>query len=113
MGRPRVKNTLSPEERKEHRRQSNRRNWIEAKFGEGKRRYGLGLVMAKTARTSESWISMVIFVINLARSMRDLFLRWFLWAVETFTGQGKWSKVKVLLLRTGFANICPLNGMIC
>jgi len=40
-------------------------------FGVGKRRYGLGLVMAKTKRVSESWFAMVIFVINVAGANRD------------------------------------------
>ena len=83
LGRPKKKDDLSAEQKREHQEQSKRRNWIEAKFGEGKRRYGLGLVMAKTQRTSESWIAMVIFVMNIARSHRDLFLSHFYWLVET------------------------------
>ena len=83
LGRPKKKADLSAEQKREHQEQSKRRNWIEAKFGEGKRRYGLGLVMAKTQRTSESWIAMVIFVMNIARSLRDLFLSHFYWLVET------------------------------
>ena len=82
LGRPRVKNKLSPEAKREHRKQSKRRNWIEAKFGEGKRRYGLGLVMAKTRQTSESWIAMVIFVINIARHWRGIFFSGLLWALK-------------------------------
>ena len=34
--------------------ESGERNQVEGKFGEGKRCYGLGLVMAKTEETSES-----------------------------------------------------------
>lgn len=83
LGRPKKIDELSAEQKREHQEQSKRRNWIEAKFGEGKRRYGLGLVMAKTQRTSESWIAMVIFVMNIARSLRDLFLSHFYWLVET------------------------------
>jgi IS5 family transposase len=46
------------------------RNGIEGKFGEGKRKYDLDLVKAKTMRTSESWIAAVFFVMNLARWQR-------------------------------------------
>ena len=83
LGRPAIKDQKSPDERRDHREKSNRRNWIEAKFGEGKRKYGLGLVMAKTARTSESWIAMVIFVMNLARQMRILSLSLFVILLKT------------------------------
>lgn len=90
LGRPKIKDQLSPDEKREHREKSNRRNWIEAKFGEGKRRYGLGLVMAKTARTSESWIAMVIFVINIARHWRDLFLCPFFWVLQARFSVLRW-----------------------
>jgi len=113
LGRPIIKNQMSPEEKCEHRKQSNRRNWIEAKFGEGKRRYGLGLVMAKTKRTSESWIAMVIFVINVARQWRELFLCRFFLAVRTIYNLYRWSKGKVKLLRLWFprfSNICCHAG---
>jgi IS5 family transposase len=52
---------------KEH---SRLRNQIEGKFGEGKRKYDLDRVMARTMRTSESWIAAVFFVMNLARWLR-------------------------------------------
>jgi len=82
LGRPKKIDELSVDEKREHKEQSKRRNWIEAKFGEGKRRYGLGLVMAKTQKTSESWIAMVIFVMNIARVLRDLFLSLLFWPFE-------------------------------
>jgi len=77
LGRRKVHDVMSPEAKKLHRDESKLRNWIEGKFGEGKRRYGLGLVMAKTRQTSESWIAMVIFVMNLARRWRELFFSLF------------------------------------
>jgi hypothetical protein len=81
LGRPKVEDSLRGEAKRIHCEQSKRRNGIEGKFGEGKRRYGLGLVMAKTRRTSESWIAMVIFVMNLARAWRELFFSLFFGAV--------------------------------
>jgi len=84
LGRPKKQDELSSEEKREHREKSKRRNWIEGKFGEGKRRYGLGLVMAKTKQTSESWIAMVIFVMNIARVWRDIFLAHFSGSLNGF-----------------------------
>ena len=82
LGRPKKIDEPTAEQKREHKEQSKRRNWIEGKFGEGKRKYGLGLVLAKTQRTSESWIAMVIFVMNIARSLRDLFLSLLLWLLR-------------------------------
>ncbi len=80
LGRPR---NMSEEERKafwKQRRQDARiRNGIEGKFGEGKRKYGLNRIMAKTAPTSESWISAIFFVMNLARWERVLFVSIWNW----------------------------------
>lgn len=82
LGRPKKIDELTPEEKREHKEKSKRRNWIEGKFGEGKRAYGLGLVMAKTQQTSESWIAMVIFVMNIARAFRDIFLSLLFWLLK-------------------------------
>ena len=43
------------------------RNEVEGKFGQGKRRYGIGLVMAKLRETSESWVHMTFVVMNVER----------------------------------------------
>jgi hypothetical protein len=43
------------------------RNPIEGKFGQGKTRYGLGLIKARLQGTSESLVSMIILVMNLVR----------------------------------------------
>ena len=76
LGRPSKSKTL--EEKKHHKLESVKRNRIEGVFGLGKRRFGLGLVMAKTRRTSESWIAMVIFVMNVAAVYRDHIFSYFL-----------------------------------
>ena len=49
------------------------RNGIESPFGVGKRRYGLGRIMAKLRRTAESVIAMQFLLLNL-----DIWVR-FLW----------------------------------
>jgi IS5 family transposase len=68
---------LARKRQKEHDRF---RNQIEGKFGEGKRKYDLDRVMARTMKTSESWIAAVFFVMNLARWLRmSSFLSLFRW----------------------------------
>ncbi|MCJ7813610.1 transposase, partial [bacterium] len=67
-------------ERIRQKAQGRLRNQIEGKFGEGKRKYDLDCVKAKTMRTSESWIAAVFFVMNLARWLRmSSFLSLFRW----------------------------------
>ena len=56
---------------------------VEGKFGNGKRRYGLGRIMAKRADTSESVIGTVILVLNLEKVLRDLFWVIF-WCITNF-----------------------------
>jgi len=68
--------------RRQHRADSRLRNQIEGKFGEGKRKYDLDCVKAKTMRTSESWIAAVFFVMNLAHWLRADFFVPFLKGLE-------------------------------
>ena len=52
---------------------------VEGKFGQCKRRFGLGSIMGKLAVTSESMIAMTFFVVNLLKLLAEflfvLFLR--------------------------------------
>lgn len=50
------------------------RNEVEGKIGTAKTRYGLGKVMARTEATSENWIAMAIFSMNMATALRRLLL---------------------------------------
>lgn len=59
--------------RKRRYREFCERNQVEGKFGESKRCYGLGLVMTKTEKTSDSWIAMSILTLNIAKVMRQYF----------------------------------------
>lgn len=61
LGRPR-KESREQKERQEDYRQ---RIPIEGKFGQGKNRYGLDRIKAKTRKTSEAWIRSIFFVMNL------------------------------------------------
>lgn len=49
------------------------RNTVEGKFGQGKRRFGLGRVMAKLACTSAAQISLSFLVMNLDAALRRIF----------------------------------------
>jgi hypothetical protein len=50
------------------------RNRVEGKFGQGKRRFGLGRIMAKLASTSATQISLSFLVMNLELALQRLFL---------------------------------------
>ena len=50
------------------------RNTVEGKFGQGKRRFGLGRVMAKLADTSAAQISLSFLVMNLELALRQFFV---------------------------------------
>ena len=49
------------------------RNRVEGKFGQGKRRFGLGRVMAKLTSTSAAQISLAFLVMNLEQALKRLF----------------------------------------
>ncbi|MCC3595233.1 MAG: transposase [Microcoleus sp. PH2017_28_MFU_U_A] len=53
------------------------RNLIEGKFGEAKRRFSLGRVMAKLNNTSETSIAITFLVINLSALLRQAFWLFF------------------------------------
>jgi hypothetical protein len=73
---------VDPAERKLMRADELERNAIEGKFGQGKRRYGLGLIRGKLAETSGSMIGMAILVMNLEKLLREVF--WLLWERVSF-----------------------------
>jgi len=81
LGRPPKKtteNTQELQDRKRQRQQDERdRIPIEGKFGQGKRRFGLGLIMTKLASTSESAIAITFIVMNLEKWLQKLFFALF------------------------------------
>lgn len=62
---------------KEQKAKRRQRVKVEGKFGEGKRKYDLNLVMSKRADTSISWVGSVFFVMNIAHLLRVIFLSYF------------------------------------
>ena len=71
LGRPKKITSENLEEIKKRKRQLRKdeidRIQIEGKFGQGKRRFGLGLIMTKLAKTSEVSIMMSILLMNLEK----------------------------------------------
>ena len=53
------------------------RNAIEGKFGQAKRRFSLGRIMAKLSDTAESSIAITFLVINLEQLLQQLFILFF------------------------------------
>lgn len=85
LGRP-SKQNQSIQKRQEY-LDSGERNAVEGKFGEGKRCYGLGRIMARLKDTSETVIALQFLVMNLERRLRVLFYQ-FLKAI--FSGVAEW-----------------------
>ena len=63
LGRP--KKSVNLEEKKQAQLDARIRNEIEGKFGQGKRRFGLNLIMTKLSNTSETAIAISFLVMNL------------------------------------------------
>ena len=67
---------------KRRKQEATQRNRIEGKFGEGKRKYQLDCVRTKRQDTSEHWIAMTFFVMNIAAVLRRYFLARIFWALR-------------------------------
>jgi transposase, IS5 family len=52
------------------------RNQIEGRFGQGKRRFSLGLIKSKLAETAETSIAITFLVMNLEHLLRPFFVFW-------------------------------------
>jgi len=83
LGRPPIQK-LSGYRKYKTRKEQNMRNHVEGKFGQGKNGYDLNRIRAKRKDTSESWISAILFVMNLTKLMTvaikyGYFLVLFIW----------------------------------
>ncbi|GAB1398965.1 hypothetical protein MASR1M66_04170 [Aminivibrio sp.] len=81
LGRPPKDEKKLAEIRRYEREDSGKRNEVEGKFGEGKRKYGLDLIRGKLPETSESMMALQFIIMNLWRMLRDS-LSFFLESVE-------------------------------
>lgn len=83
LGRP-PKEGPTPAQKQITKHDAGERNAIEGKFGEGKRKYGLGCIRARLEQTSESVITLQLLVMNLERRLRVLF-----WLIFVFLFRGR------------------------
>lgn len=77
LGRPPKDEKLLKEQLRKERQDTGIRNAVEGKFGEGKRFYGLGRIMAHLPETSETVIAMQLLVMNLEKRLRLLLFNFF------------------------------------
>jgi IS5 family transposase len=77
LGRPPKDEELLKEQLRQERQDIGIRNAVEGKFGEGKRFYGLGRIMAHLPETSETVIAMQLLVMNLEKRLRLLLFYFF------------------------------------
>ena len=83
LGRP-PKEALSKYQKRKQRKEQGIRNQVEGKFGQGKNAYDLNCVRTRTARTSESWIACIMFVMNLIK-FSQVFLFLLVSLIRNFT----------------------------
>jgi len=80
MGRPSGEADVLKAQKKLERQDEHDRIPVEGKFGQGKRRFSLGLIMTKLAQTSEVAIMMAFIVMNLEKVLAGIiFLLCFAW----------------------------------
>jgi hypothetical protein len=77
LGRPSDEAELLKDQRQLQRQDELDRIAVEGKFGQGKRRFSLALIMTKLAHTSEVSIVIAFIVMNLEKILRGIFLLFF------------------------------------
>ncbi len=70
LGRPVKQTKETAQQRYKKRKKAAERNHIEAKFGQGKRGYGLNNIKARLPETSESWVNAIFFVMNITKLLQ-------------------------------------------
>ena len=79
LGRPKSDPQIVATEKRQFINDQRQRNAVEGKFGQGKRRYGLGLTREKLAVTQGSSIAMNVLVMNLQKLLELLFVLLAFW----------------------------------
>ena len=74
LGRPKSDPELLAEEKRQFLDDQRQRNAVEGKIGQGKRRFGLGLIREKLAITQGSTIALNVLVMNLEKLLELLFV---------------------------------------
>ncbi len=70
LGKPNLKHQ-TPYWKRKQKLEQGMRNQVEGKFGQGKNGYNLNKVRARAAKTSESWIACIFFVMNLIKFSKE------------------------------------------
>lgn len=81
---------LLEERKRVEREDAAKRNEVEGKFGEGKRKYGLDRIRGKLPETSDSIIILQFIIMNLWRMLWDI-LSFFLESVEKVVLVTSWT----------------------
>lgn len=71
LGRPKT-GQETPYQKRKRKKENAERNHIEGKIGQGKNGYRMNQVRTRLKETAESWISCIIFVMNLVRLESDM-----------------------------------------
>jgi len=99
LGRP-PREIMTPYQKLKRKIELGIRNQIEGKFGQGKNAYSLSKVRTRSAKTSESWIACIMFVMNLIRFQADFLFsdpeKTFLQVLERFFPQYRDSSFRLL-----------------
>ena len=70
LGRPPKEEKQSPSQKHYKKKKASERNHVEAKFGQGKRGYGMNNIKARLPQTSESMVNAIVFVMNLIKLLQ-------------------------------------------
>lgn len=84
LGRPDSDEAKNKERRKQLRLDELDRIIVEARFGNGKRRFSMGHLMTKLRETSETVVGLIALVMNLGKILRDLLLSFFKMLLNIF-----------------------------
>ena len=78
LGRPSKESEEKKKNKKQQRQDEIDRIPVEGKFGNGKRKYGLDMIMAKSKETSETTIGLIILIMNLERLRARFYFAFFI-----------------------------------
>ena len=85
LGRPKNDPELVVAEKQQFLDDQRQRNAVEGKIGQGKRRFGLGLIREKLVATQSSTIAMNVLVMNLQKLLELIFVLFPYWLQPLFS----------------------------
>ena len=97
LGRPKNDPELVAAEKQQFINDQRQRNAVEGKIGQGKRRFGLGLIREKLAITQGSMIALNVLVMNLEKLLELLFVLFTALLRLLQVNRGDWSIRAVLV----------------